>query len=481
MINRSRNKFELYLYTVKQVLIIVLFSFFCTLSFGQSKIFNNWHFGEHASISFNTDPPTALYGSLINSVESCASISDDNGVLLFYTDGIYVYNKNHVIMPNGFGLLGHNSSTQGAFIVPYPKHPNLYYLFTTDAEGFGVFGGCDCLSYSIIDMSLSGGLGDVTAKNTFLYSSITEKMTGYFVNDTTTWLVAHEFGSNKFLSFKITQAGIITTPIVSAVGSTHCCYSSNTRGQMKLSKDGTKLGYCIILNGKVELLNFNKSLGILSNPVSFILQYPNPYGFEFSPNCNYIYLSTDFYHNSRILQFDITSWDSLIIKNSQKEIYNNSNNATEYGQLQLGPDDKIYISETWEQKLSLISNPNLLGVACNFTNRSVWTNNQALLGLPNIIWGYYKQPENLTVDTLCEPLIPNIITPNNDQVNDDFKITCNNRVFIPFDLVIYNRWGKQVYNQIKKTNLLDDCPDGTYFYIFSLNEINYKGYLSVFH
>ena len=95
--------------------------------------------------------------------------------------------------------------------------------------------------------------------------------------------------------------------------------------------------------------------------------------------------------------------------------------------------------------------------------------------------GILKQPENLTGDTLCEPLIPNIITPNDDKVNDDFKITCNNRVFIPFDLIIYNRWGKQVYNQIKKTNLLVDCPDGAYFYIFSLNEINYKGYLSVFH
>jgi hypothetical protein len=37
--------------------------------------------------------------------EGCATISNSSGQLLFYTDGITVYNRNHQVMPNGTGLL----------------------------------------------------------------------------------------------------------------------------------------------------------------------------------------------------------------------------------------------------------------------------------------------------------------------------------------------------------------------------------------
>ena len=40
--------------------------------------------------------------------------------LLFYTDGMTVYNKNHVIMPNGNFLTGHSSSSQSGVIVKKP-------------------------------------------------------------------------------------------------------------------------------------------------------------------------------------------------------------------------------------------------------------------------------------------------------------------------------------------------------------------------
>jgi hypothetical protein len=52
------------------------------------------------------------------------------GNYFFYTDGSYVYNKNHQIMSNGYGLLG--SSTQSAIIVPKPRNPYVYYIFTVD-------------------------------------------------------------------------------------------------------------------------------------------------------------------------------------------------------------------------------------------------------------------------------------------------------------------------------------------------------------
>ncbi len=75
----------------------------------------------------------------------------------------------------------------------------------------------------------------------------------------------------------------------------------------------------------------------------------------------------------------------------------------------------------------------------------------------------------------CDP--PSIITPNGDNKNESFSIGCvadvtkhpNN------ELVIFNRWGDEVFrqspylNEWKGTYNGQDLPDGTYFYILDLN------------
>src|SRR4030095_14737495 len=93
-------------------------------------------------------------------------ISDSIGNLLFYTDGITVRNSNHAIMPNGTGLTGNSTSTHSAIILPMPGSPGMYYIFTTFYD----------FSYSIVDMSLNNGLGDVTVKNHIIMANVnTEK------------------------------------------------------------------------------------------------------------------------------------------------------------------------------------------------------------------------------------------------------------------------------------------------------------------
>src|SRR5262245_2759871 len=81
---------------------------------------NVWYFGTNAGVNFNSGSPVAITGAL-NTWEGCASMSDKNtGQILFYTDGVTVYNKNHVTMTNGSGLYGYSSTTQSAVIVPKP-------------------------------------------------------------------------------------------------------------------------------------------------------------------------------------------------------------------------------------------------------------------------------------------------------------------------------------------------------------------------
>ncbi len=450
------------------------------ITIAQNKRFSNWHFGENASISFSTSPVSYMSGSALNSIEACSSISDINGNLLFYTDGVKVYNKNHIQMPNGFGLNGQQSTTQGALIVPYPEQPNLYYIFTMDAQaGTYTVGACGCLSYSIVDMSLSGGLGNVTIKNTFLFDTITEKMAAYYSTDTTLWLVTHEWNTNNYLSYSISPSGISSSPIISSVGKVH--YGGpmmlNSAGQMKFSKDGKKLGNTIQIDKRIEVFDFNQQTGVVSNHVGFNISYPYAYGFDFSPNGNNMYVTAGTFVNSRLFQYDLSIWDSVAIKSTEKIIY--YNNSGTFGQLQLGIDNKIYVSLLGESVLSKIDNPNTYGFGCNLSLGSIPLDGHCQYSLPNVIWGPPENTDIVNLDTLCKPIIPNIITPNNDFINDNFLIECNNRKFIPEELIIYNRWGTEVFNNTTKYNDIVNASDGTYFYIFTLYDQRFKGSLSI--
>src|SRR5690606_37545383 len=107
----------------------------------------------------------------LNTIEGCSSISDENGNLLFYTDGITVYNRLHVIMSNGFGLLGDPSSSQSAIVVPKPNDPDIYYIFTVGSNQ-----SLTGLKYSVVDMTSDGGLGQVVQKNINLLSQCSVKV-----------------------------------------------------------------------------------------------------------------------------------------------------------------------------------------------------------------------------------------------------------------------------------------------------------------
>src|SRR5688500_1810618 len=108
---------------------------------------NNWQFGFKAGLDFSSGIAVPTNSSQMNQLEGCASMSDANGQLVFYSDGITVWNAQHTIMPNGTGLFGHFSSSQSGMIIPFPNDPKRYYLFTVDHVG-----GNKGLCYSIINM-----------------------------------------------------------------------------------------------------------------------------------------------------------------------------------------------------------------------------------------------------------------------------------------------------------------------------------------
>lgn len=151
---------------------------------------NNWFFGEKAGLDFSSGSPVAISSGQLSTVEGCATVSDKNGVLLFYTNGENVWNSKHQVMPNGTGLQGGYSSTQSAIVVPFPGNDSLYYIFTT-AQEKNPYG----LRYSIVNMKKDNGLGDVVAKNVLLLNNVYEKVSAVKkVNCPEYWVVTKKMG-----------------------------------------------------------------------------------------------------------------------------------------------------------------------------------------------------------------------------------------------------------------------------------------------
>ena len=72
--------------------------------------------------------------------------------------------------------------------------------------------------------------------------------------------------------------------------------------------------------------------------------------------------------------------------------------------------------------------------------------------------------------------VPNIITPNGDGRNDNFRVPCLETTYTNNNVRIFNRWGDQVFEQDGYTNDWDGrykgnlLPPGTYFYLIQLDK-----------
>ena len=137
---------------MKTLIFAVLFLNLSTLNlFSQNKNDYNWIYGfetldlngnsRGVQLNFNDAPVNV--DSLIIPLKiylSNATISDNNGDLLFYTNGCAIANKNHEIMLNSEGLnpgqisnsnceYGYSGGNQSCLILPISESGTQYYLF----------------------------------------------------------------------------------------------------------------------------------------------------------------------------------------------------------------------------------------------------------------------------------------------------------------------------------------------------------------
>ncbi len=391
----------------KATIVILLCSAFPTLLFGQGET-SNWYFGNGAGIIFNNDGTvnTTQDGQL-DTAEGCAAISDSSGSLLFYTDGIIVYDQDHQIMVNGTDLFGDPSSTQSAIIVPQPDNPDVFYIFTADTA-LSQTDTDHGLNYSTVDITLNGGKGAVVEKNIPLLTHSSEKLAAVVKNclDQSIWLItlASENGDtghfNTYHAFEITSAGVVQTSVKSTFEDLSI---DDPRGYLKISSDGGRIASANMVGG-LFIYDFDLETGIVSNQQSLSITGPNKasYGVEFSPSVRYLYVHAskdsreETGHSSTLLQFDLEAID---ISSSQVVL---DDRSIFRGALQLGENGKIYrtIANSFTEGtpfLGVINKPNEQGTDAGYRHNviSLGTKN-ATQGLPPFVQSFLNKTNLIT-------------------------------------------------------------------------------------
>ena len=343
--------------------LIVLLLLFPFLSFGQKEN-NIWAFGGGLGLDFNSPSPTVISTNIF-SYEGCASICDEKGNLLFYTNGLKVWDSTHNVMPNGTGLLGASSysATQGVAIAPVLGHPTKYFIFTLeDFNGYK----SGYLRYSVVDMSKNFGKGDILIgiKNNLLDTGMSEKMIIAPACDGL-WLITHSIDSPTFYSYKIDNPLVVGRPVISK--NPGLIYSGNYYvGEMKLSPNQKFIALCNWISpvlgykgsSNIELFDFDKKTGLVSNP-KVIDSSAVAYSVEFSPDNSKLYVCE---FDSSLFQYNISLLPSLPLIYASKYKFN----GKDFTSMRLGPDGKIYVNRhNYFTEISRINDPNKSGLAAN--------------------------------------------------------------------------------------------------------------------
>jgi large repetitive protein len=255
---------------LKYSLSLLLF-FNITIAFGQDLTQHNWYFGTSPNaIRFNRGSnkaqlitPLAPFVPLGSTGGSAVATDPGTGNLLFYTDGVNVYDACYNKMINGSGLSGNTTGNQQVVISPVPNQVNNYYIFTTTGAGI--------VEWTRVDLTISGNaifpappLGDVVAADKNKPTGLVNRSEGMIVipnssNDKDFWLISHEQGTSNYQVLAIDGSGTFTPTPPTSLGNPVTVANFSYNNRLK------KLAVAVKSPGDNSLiLNFNQATGALS-------------------------------------------------------------------------------------------------------------------------------------------------------------------------------------------------------------------------
>lgn len=384
---------------------------------------DNWILNRHVGLSFATGEPVPIYGTQLDYYNCPASVSDKTtGQLLFYSDGMSVWDRNNNLMPNGTDLKGSKLGPQSTLATPIPLRPNLYYLFSLAEKSDQYSNGNYGLWYSIVDMNLHNGMGDIPPnfKSILLEKEVNHKLTAvYHANGRDYWLITHGLNDDTFLVYLITPKGISLNKKIQ-VGPIHLAVERGDfglSGTLKASPNGKHLACVTAITedsqgGRFEFYDFDSKNGTISNYRSLGEKYMASFSTSFSPNSTKLYLTGDDYPGMTSCQFDLnnplfgTSQYQPIPVQIYKKWGQDSVIRNIEGDLQMASNGKIYgiVREAAYggqafNQLMVIDYPDSLGLACKPRRIDLDYGEAAgpMAFLPNFITGIFdKSPPDST-------------------------------------------------------------------------------------
>lgn len=431
------------------------------LSYGQGEN-NIWTFGQNYSLDFNTSPPTVLdtcfyRGQSIDGIgigvnpsllewkyDKSIAVCSPSGTLLFmvkFSTGATTKPVNNIWdrfeRPiAGTNLLNNMPLFGSPSVVPHPGNPNQYYIFYIRSNG---------LVYSLFDMSLNGGLGDIVAgkKNIALtgWNVIADDRMTSVKGCNGVWLVVRSYTANQYLSFHIGYDGLDMEPVVSECGNLPLLNYAVSNGNLVSSPDGTMLaigcweGGAFNFPGGIELYDFEKCSGRVKN-ARLLETNQWIFGAAFSPDNSKLYTTENDgpffggagpYYYGKVYQYNLNLPTTADIIGSKTLILTNPHHWNKYlcvpdvswfGDLRLGPDGKVYILDQHpyecpdpyipKMTFHIIHQPNNLGLACLPQTEALYSsqNNMVnmsptneLTGLPKTIITAGPPPDTLFGNT----------------------------------------------------------------------------------
>lgn len=352
-----------------------------------------------SKIEFTSGAPISTYFDLPFQFDANASICDQHGNLLFYTNGCEISSKTHSIMENGddlnpgFGqenfcktdVLGYSKgyrAHQGIVIVPNPGDSSIYNIFHLNFK-YDVQYQVELLE-TTVDMRMNNGLGKVIEKNVLIkQDTCSDNLTAVrHGNGRDWWIVAPKQGSSQYYLYLLGPTGISEEKLVNC-GTAY--FQHPWGGQASFSPDGAKYARVRPIDG-LEIMDFDRCAGAFSFPVHTDFGdslYAS--GCAFSSNSRYLYVSAIFLTTSYIYQFDLQATDILASKTPVAQWDGISDPfATNFYQQALAPNEKIYVGTgNGTRYYHIIHAPNLPGMACQVEQRALTLPTYHAIPMPN--------------------------------------------------------------------------------------------------
>lgn len=387
---------------------------------------NQWIFGycgsgqENSYLSFGrgedpivrTLPGTILIGSETGNVDNNAIAVDPiTGQVLFYTNGILVYNYDNLIIqgaPNGIN--GQTDQRQSVAIGTLDYEPNgdrIFYIFHVAPNGQ--------LLYSVVDMNAAGGaqgiappLGAVTALNQAVGTTATGAILVIKTPQSPSYLISFEGGGLVARRIEPTQGDFTLSGSISFPFTPKAIVFEESTGKLILIPENA--------GDDIAVLDFDASTGSFGS-ISTVSQSGGSDSIEgaaISPDGQFLYFS----RGNQLLRVPINDPDA------EPEVMPIEGTVDRIFDVKVGPDGRLYYiyEETvgGPQLIGRVNNPNEsdldeLDIAEDPFNGTDFCGRVFPQFAPN-------QDVNPTVDFTWEPDLPcsnnpvqltSIITPEN--------------------------------------------------------------------